>query len=186
MDDWRVVDRARQSHDGVAPAGTVVLALRSVVCRASLSAGRSCKTIFKYLTSLSPTSRSYLWLLIPIGLRQRRLFRILLRQRPTLLNLLEVATQRVTTRLLDDRRRFASRLCVVLLILGARVAVVFTFFLLLTLLAPIDVILELYPNLAFGRLFLDEGRLQQLFRVRPLMIVFHCTQEKLKVSIAPL
>lgn len=89
--------------------------------------------------------------------------------------MLEIAAQGVAACSRDDRRWLSGYLGLVVIVVRAGVSVVFPG-LLLSLLTPIDVVLELDSYLALGRLLLDEIVLQQLFSVRPLMIIFHCKQ----------
>lgn len=91
----------------------------------------------------------------------------------TFLDLLEVATQRVTSWCLNDWWWLAGNLRLFFLILTARIMIIFTFLLLLALLASIDVILQLNANLSLGRLLLDERCFEKLLRVRSLVIILH-------------
>lgn len=95
-----------------------------------------------------------------------------------LLNLLKVATQSVTTGRLDDWGWLASCLRLLLLVLAARVVVVFTLLLLLALLATINVVFQLNSHLSLRRLLFDEWTLEQLLCVRSLMIILDCKMKK--------
>lgn len=91
----------------------------------------------------------------------------------SLLYLLEVASQSVAAWRLNDATGLAGRLRVLLLVLRAGVAIVLALLLLFPLLAPVDVVLELYPDLPFGRLVPNERVLEQLLGVRSVVVVLH-------------
>lgn len=92
----------------------------------------------------------------------------------SLLDLLEVATQGIATRRLDNGAGLTGQLRLVVIVVRARVAIIFTLLLLLALLAAIDVILELNAHLSIRWLILNEGMLQQILGIRPLVIVLNC------------
>lgn len=99
---------------------------------------------------------------------------LLLGGQATFLDLLEVAAQRIAAWCLDNRAVLTGQLRFVVVVVGARVAIVLALLLLLALLAAIDVVLQLDAHLAICGLVLDEAVLQQVLGVRPLVIVLNC------------
>lgn len=105
---------------------------------------------------------------------QVMLLLLLLGGQATLLDLLEVAAQRIAAWCLDNGAVLTGQLRFVVVVVGARVAIVLALLLLLALLAAIDVVLQLDAHLAICGLVLNEAVLQQVLGVRPLVIVLNC------------
>lgn len=130
----------------------------------------------------------------------RRLWRYILRQSPTFLNLLEITAQRSTSGCLNYGWRFARQCWFVFLIFTTTVSIIVPFckrqmcltmmqqiwnkflrnnfrylrtFFLFTLFTAVNVIFKLYSDLSFRRLVPYKRMFKELFRIRSLMIILY-------------